>query len=93
MRIRMQRAESLALEEMARFLDGSEEIVFAAEGKAEMYDWVGKVLEGRDYERLSKAGRGLVKRFLEKVSGRRGGRCLPSLSSCDSATTAGWSLA
>lgn len=66
----MQRAESLTLEEMGRFLDGSEEIVFAAEGKAEMYGWIGKVLEGRDYERLSKAGRGLVKRFLEKVSGR-----------------------
>lgn len=66
----MQRAENLTLDEMRRFLDGSEEIQFAAESKADMYKWIGKVLQARDYERLGKAERGLVKRFLEKVSGR-----------------------
>lgn len=66
----MQRAESLTLDQMRGFLDGSEEIDFAVDGKAEMYNWIGKVLQARDYERLGRAERGLVKRFLEKVSGR-----------------------
>ncbi len=67
----MQRAESLTLDGTRRFLEGSEEIAFAVDGKAEMYNWIGKVLQARDYERLGKAERGLVKRFLEKLSGRR----------------------
>ena len=66
----MQRAESLTLDQMRRFLESSEEIAFAVEGKAELYDWIGKLLQARDYERLGKADRGLVKRFLEKLSGR-----------------------
>lgn len=64
MRIRMQRAEDLTLDEMRRFLEGSEKIEFAVDGKAEMYNWIGKLLQARDYERLGKAERGLVKRFL-----------------------------
>lgn len=66
----MQRAEDLTLDEMRRFLEGSEKIEFAVDGKAEMYNWIGKLLQARDYERLGKAERGLVKRFLEKLSGR-----------------------
>lgn len=66
----MQRAETLSLEQMRRFLDGSEEVEFGAAGREEIYPWIGKVLEGRKYERLGKSDRGLVKRFLEKISGR-----------------------
>lgn len=63
----MQRAESLTLGEMRRFLNGSEEITFAVEGRAEMYNWIGKVLEGREYERLSKAERGR-RRFVRRYT-------------------------
>ena len=40
-----------------------------AEGAKEIYPWVGDVLQGRSYDRLGKADRGLVKRFLEKITG------------------------
>jgi len=65
----MQRSERLSLEQMRQFLEGMQEVGFEAEGKKEIYTWVGKVLEGRKYERLGKPDRGLVKRFLEKISG------------------------
>lgn len=66
----MQRAESLMLDQIRRFLDASGEIVFAVEGRADMYNWIGKVFQGRDYKRLGKTGRGLVKLFFQKFSGR-----------------------
>jgi hypothetical protein len=56
MRITMQRSETLSLEQMRQFLDGSQEVEFEADGKKEIYTWVGKVLEGRKYERLGKPG-------------------------------------
>lgn len=66
----MQRAKSLTLEAMQGFLEGSEDLEFQAEGAKEIYPWVGDVLRGRSYDRLGKADRGLVKRFLEKITGR-----------------------
>ncbi len=65
----MQRAKSLTLEAMRGFLEGSESVEFQAEGAKEIYPWVGDVLQGRSYDRLGKADRGLVKRFLEKITG------------------------
>jgi hypothetical protein len=70
MRITMQRAKDLTLEAMRGFLEGSEDVEFQAEGASEVYPWVGEVLAGRSYDRLGKADRGLVKRFLEKITGR-----------------------
>ena len=66
----MQRAKSVTLEAMRGFLKGSVDVEFQAEGASEVYAWVGEVLEGRSYDRLGKADRGLVKRFLEKITGR-----------------------
>lgn len=66
----MQRAESLTLEAMRSFLDGSQTLCFEVQGAGEVYPWVGRVLAARGYERLGKADRGLVKRFLEKLTGR-----------------------
>lgn len=66
----MQRAKSLTLEAMQGFLEGSENLEFQAEGAKEIYPWVGDVLQGRTYDRLGKTDRGLVKRFLEKITGR-----------------------
>lgn len=60
----------MTLEQIGRFLEGSEEIEFRVDGKVAMYAWMGKVLKRRGYDRLGKAERGLVKRFLERVSGR-----------------------
>lgn len=69
MQITMQRAQCLTLEAMQGFLKGSEDVEFQAEGTREIYPWVGDVLQARSYDRLGKAERGLVKRFLEKITG------------------------
>ena len=66
----MQRAKDLTLEAMRGFLEGSASVEFQAEGAKEVYPWVGDVLQARNYDRLGKADRGLVKRFLEKITGR-----------------------
>ena len=65
----MQRAQSLTLEAMRGFLEGSEDVEFQASGAQEVYRWVGDVLQAQSYDRLGKAERGLVKRFLEKITG------------------------
>ena len=65
----MQRAQCLTLEAMKGFLEGSEAVEFQAQGAREVYPWVGDVLQARSYDRLGKAERGLVKRFLEKITG------------------------
>lgn len=65
----MQRAQCLTLEAMRGFVDGSEDVDFQAEGTREVYRWVGDVLQARNYDQLGKADRGLVKRFLEKITG------------------------
>ena len=75
MRITMQRAESMSLEQMKGFLEGSVEVEFTGAGAKEIYPWVEKLLEeGRKYERLGKAERGLVKRFWRRSAGLGGHR-------------------
>jgi hypothetical protein len=69
MRITMQRVKSLTLEAMRGFLAGSESFEFEARGAKEVYPWVGDALQAVNYSRLGKADRGLVKRFLEKLTG------------------------
>ena len=65
----MQQGKSLTLEAMRRFLEGSEDLEFHAEGAKQVYPWVGELLQARSYDRLGKADRGLVKRFLETITG------------------------
>jgi transposase InsO family protein len=67
--IRMVRAEALSLEAMGRFVSASEEIQFEAEGRQQLYGWVEQVLIGQGYALLGKAARGLVRRYIEKMTG------------------------
>jgi len=48
---------------------GSEDIRFEAQDRQQLYDWVEQVLVGREYGQLGKAARGLVRRYIEKMSG------------------------
>ena len=67
--IRMVRAEELSLEAIGRFVAASEEVRFEAEDRRQLYGWVEQVLIGQQYSQLGKVARGLVRRYIEKVTG------------------------
>ncbi len=58
------------LEDVQAFLEGTQAVVFeVADTKAARYRWIQRMLIRFDYAKLSKSARGLVIRFLMKVSG------------------------
>ncbi len=65
----MHEAEKLSLEAIVRFVEASEEIRFAGEGRQQVYGWVERVLVQQQYADQGKAARGLVRRYIEKMSG------------------------
>jgi transposase InsO family protein len=67
--IRMDDAEKLSLEAIGRFVTASEELRFEAQNRQQLYCWVEQVLVGRQYVQLGKAARGLVRRYIEKMTG------------------------
>ncbi len=67
--IRMVRAEILSLEAMGRFLSASEEVRFEAADRQQLYQWVEQVLVGQQYASLGKPSRGLVRRYIAKMTG------------------------
>ena len=69
MLISMKEVDGLSLGELQAFLEGSDPVEFAAEGKAGLYEWVTKTLCGQRYEGLHKAEKGLVRRYIAKITG------------------------
>jgi transposase InsO family protein len=67
--ISVQEAEKLDLEQIRVFVEASEGIRFAGENRQQVYAWVEQVLVQQQYGRLGRAGRGLLRRFLEKMTG------------------------
>jgi transposase InsO family protein len=65
----MVRAEILSLEAMGRFLSASEEVRFEAADRQQLYQWVEQVLVGQQYASLGKPSRGLVRRYIAKMTG------------------------
>ncbi len=57
------------LDDVRAFLEGTTEIEFSIEGKDERYRWIRTILVRFRYLSLGKAERGLVLRYLERVSG------------------------
>ena len=66
----MRQSEQLSLEEMQKFLAASRVVAFAAEDRQEVYEWVTRTLRQQGYERLTREGKGVVHRYVEKMSGR-----------------------
>jgi transposase InsO family protein len=67
--ISVHEAEKLSLEGISRFVEASEEIRFESKSRAQVYGWVERVLIQQEYARLGKAARGLVRRYIEKMTG------------------------
>jgi hypothetical protein len=65
----MKDGERLGLEQMRAFLEASEEVGFKAADQREVYGWTERTLCEQEYMSLSKSGKGLVKRYVGKVTG------------------------
>jgi len=65
----MKDGERLSLEQIRAFLAGSEEVGFKASNRRELYEWTGDMLRTQDYDGLGRSGKGLVKRYIAKVTG------------------------
>jgi len=57
------------LEQIRAFLEGTEALNFDAPARESAYDWIAAELRRFGYLRLSKGDKGLVRRYLEKVTG------------------------
>jgi transposase InsO family protein len=67
--ISVHEAEKLSLEAIGRFVEASEEIRFESENRGQVYGWVERVLIQHEFARQGKAARGVVRRYLEKMTG------------------------
>lgn len=67
--IRMQEIENPTLEQIRAFLETSQEVHFHAEGRADIYAWVDRTLRQQEYAKLSRETKGLVRRYLTKMTG------------------------
>lgn len=66
----MKNGEKLNPEQIRAFLEGSQEIGFEASSAGELYQWTKRVLCDQEYATLARESKGLVKRYIAKVTGR-----------------------
>lgn len=66
----MQDPEQMTLEQMRTLVDSSQTVRFSIEGREAFYNLVSRVLKHHGFARLSREHRGIVRRFLVKVTGR-----------------------
>jgi len=67
--ISVHEAEKLSLEAIRGFVEASESLRFESESREQLYGWVEVVLRQQDYHRQGKAARGLLRRYVEKMTG------------------------
>ena len=65
----MDDSEARDLEQIRAFLAGSEPVRFAGERRQEVYGWVEKTLVRHQYASLDRPGKGLVRRYLARMTG------------------------
>ena len=59
----------MSLAQIQAFLESSEEVEFKAGNKEDLYEWVNQTLRQLDYGKLKRSGRGLVRRYVAKMTG------------------------
>src|ERR1035438_5627736 len=67
--ISVHEAEKLSLEAIGRFVVASEEVRFESTNREQVYGWVERLLVQQEYGLQGKAARGLVGRYIEKMTG------------------------
>lgn len=65
----MQVPEKLSLEQIRAFLESSDVVRLEGQNREEVYGWVNQTLRQQHYEELKRSGRGLVRRYLAKMTG------------------------
>jgi len=65
----VEEAERLSLAQIQAFLEASDEVEFQGRNRTEVYGWVDRTLRQQRYETLDRRGRGLVRRYVEKMTG------------------------
>lgn len=65
----MKAADQLSLEQIQAFLESSDEVAFEGRNREEVYGWVNETLRQQRYQELKRSGRGLVRRYVEKMTG------------------------
>jgi transposase InsO family protein len=65
----MQAEERLSLDEIRAFLEASDGVGFKGRIREEVYAWVDRTLRQIRYENLKRSGRGLVRRYVAKMTG------------------------
>ena len=66
----MDDSEAGSLEQIRAFLAGSGEVRFAGQRREEVYGWVERTLVRQRYASLDKPGKGLVRRYIARMTGR-----------------------
>jgi len=67
--ITMDDSQIKTVEHIRSVLESSQELAFKGASRAERYGWIEEVLARLDYFRLGKKGKGLVKSYIERMSG------------------------
>jgi hypothetical protein len=67
--VSVQIEKALSLEEIRAFLAASGEVAFEGRNREEVYAFVNQVLRRQRYPELKREGRGLVRRYLAKMTG------------------------
>src|ERR1035438_2020834 len=65
----MQAGEKWSLEQIRAFLEASEGVGFEGRDREEVYGWVNQTLRQQGYPDLKRSGRGLLRRYMEKMTG------------------------
>lgn len=69
MNVSVHQAEKLSLEGIRRFVAASAELRFEGKSREQVYAWVEQVLCRQQYMQQGKAARGLLRRYIEKMTG------------------------
>lgn len=65
----METGQGLSLEQIRAFLQASDEVAFEGRNREEVYEWVNRVLKEHKYDGLGRAARGVLRRYVEKMTG------------------------
>jgi transposase InsO family protein len=61
--------EKLSLEQIRAFVEASDGVEFEGRHREEVYGWVNQTLRQQGYQDLKRGGRGLLRRYVEKMTG------------------------
>ena len=65
----METGQGVSLEQIRVFLEASDEVAFQACDRGQVYAWVEQTLRAQRWSELKRASRGLVRRYLERMTG------------------------